>query len=152
MFKNKSISTSMFIGCGPKKSNFQILVTESSNKWVQYDICKATTLTYKTWRWYKTSLYYDAQALSNKVLGSTHVYLHNFKAFTHSGAAWRSCDSFCQQLQDLFIMIWANQFIHWSDSGTQLHALLEPIKHPTRIFHFKLLITRFQSYEVVIQN
>ena len=54
MFINTSISTSMLIGCGPKKSNFQILVMESSNKQVQYVICKATTLKYKTWQWYKT--------------------------------------------------------------------------------------------------
>jgi len=33
MFTNTSISTSMLIGCGPKKSNFLSLVTESSNKY-----------------------------------------------------------------------------------------------------------------------
>ena len=54
MLTNTSISTSMLIGCGPKKQNFQTLVTESSNKQVQYAICKATTLKYKTWQRYKT--------------------------------------------------------------------------------------------------
>ena len=32
MFTDTNISTSMLIGCGPKKSNFQILLTESSSK------------------------------------------------------------------------------------------------------------------------
>ena len=53
MFKDNNIGVLILNGRGLKYSNFQILTTESSNKWVQYAICKATTLKYKTRRCYK---------------------------------------------------------------------------------------------------
>ena len=54
MFREKNIGLLTLNGRGLKYSNFLILTTESLNNKVQYAICKATALKYKTrWR-YKT--------------------------------------------------------------------------------------------------
>ena len=52
MFRENNIGVLILNGRGLKYSNFQILMTESSNKKVQYAICKATALKYKTRRRY----------------------------------------------------------------------------------------------------
>ena len=52
MLRENNIGVLIFNGL--KYSNFQTLMTESSNKKVQYAIRKATGLKYKTRRRYKT--------------------------------------------------------------------------------------------------
>ena len=54
MFRENNIGVLILNWRGLKYSNFQILMTESSNKKVQNAICKATALKYKTRRRYKT--------------------------------------------------------------------------------------------------
>ena len=56
MFTNTSLGNSILIGCGPRKSNFQTLVTESSNAKLQVSNInmKHGAVMYKTQRMYST--------------------------------------------------------------------------------------------------